>query len=221
MSLITRWWAAILAVVLLGGCQAAYYGTLEQLGIHKRDLLVNEVESARDAQREAKEQFRSALEKFSAVVRVPGGELQDKYEELEFAYRRSESQAVAMSERIAAVESVARDLFLEWETEIAEYASDQLRQVSQQRLEETHARYQQLLVAMHRAEDGIQPVLTALHDQTLFLKHNLNVQAVAALDDELVALETTIAGLIQDMEAAIAQADAFLADAVLVDAQPG
>lgn len=213
MNLAVRWSAALLVALLLGGCQAAYYGTLEKFGIHKRDVLVDRVESARDAQREAKEQFRSALEKFSSVVRVPGGELQDKYEELDFAYRRSESRAEAVSERIAAVESVAEALFLEWETEMAEYANDQLRRASERQLQETRARYRRLLAAMRRAEAGIPPVLTALRDQTLFLKHNLNAQAVAALEDELMTLEVNIAGLIRDMEAAIAQADAFLADA--------
>ena len=36
------------------------------LGIHKRDLLVHRVEKARESQEEAKEQFKTALEKFSA-----------------------------------------------------------------------------------------------------------------------------------------------------------
>ena len=44
----------------------------------------------------------------------------------------------------------------------------------------------------------------------LFLKHNLNARVIAAIQQEGVAVETEIAGLIRAMEAAIAEADAFI-----------
>ena len=56
----------------------------------------------------------------------------------------------------------------------------------------------------------IGPVLTAFADQVLFLKHNLNAQALASLQDELIAIETDIAGLIREMEVSIAEANAFI-----------
>ena len=57
-----------IGLMALLGCSSAYYGTMEKLGYHKRDLMVNRVESARDAQEEAKEEFELALEKFSSVL---------------------------------------------------------------------------------------------------------------------------------------------------------
>ncbi|MBA5870800.1 MAG: DUF2959 family protein, partial [Nitrospira sp. CR2.1] len=57
---------ALLLVGLTGaGCQTAYYETMEKLGYHKRDLMVSDVKKARDAQQEAKEQFKSALDRFT------------------------------------------------------------------------------------------------------------------------------------------------------------
>ena len=44
----------VIGLIGLLGCSSAYYGTMEKLGYHKRDLMVNRVESARDAQEEAK-----------------------------------------------------------------------------------------------------------------------------------------------------------------------
>jgi hypothetical protein len=66
-----------LAVLFTGGCQKAYYGTMEKFGVHKRDIMVDRVEEARDSQQEAKEQFQSALEQFSQVLnyKQPGFEL--------------------------------------------------------------------------------------------------------------------------------------------------
>ena len=54
------------------------------------------------------------------------------------------------------------------------------------------------------------PVLGAFRDQVLFLKHNLNAQAVASLEGEVVSLETDIAELIAEMEVSIAEADSFI-----------
>ena len=67
-------------MLFLVGCQTAYYGALEKFGIHKRDLLVERVEEARDTQEETKEQFKSALEQFSAVVNIESTELKQKYD---------------------------------------------------------------------------------------------------------------------------------------------
>ena len=51
-------------VLLLGGCSSAYYGAMEKVGVHKRDIMVDRVEDARDSQAAAQEQFKSALEQF-------------------------------------------------------------------------------------------------------------------------------------------------------------
>jgi hypothetical protein len=58
-----------LTSLLLSGCQGAYFNTMEQFGVHKRDLMVLRVEGARDAQAEAAEQFDSALDQFQALLR--------------------------------------------------------------------------------------------------------------------------------------------------------
>ncbi|MGH8495590.1 MAG: DUF2959 domain-containing protein [Gammaproteobacteria bacterium] len=202
--------ALVLSAVLLGACQSAYYNTLEAVGFPKRDLLVSRVESARDAQESAKEQFESALEEFSAVVHFDGGELERQYEKLDGEYERSEAKADAVSERIESVEDVAGALFAEWEDELDQYNNDSLRRNSERQLAETRDRYGQLIEAMRRAEARTPPVLAAFHDQVLALKHNLNAQAIASLQNELVAVETDIAALISDMEASIREADAFL-----------
>jgi hypothetical protein len=63
---------------------------------------------------------------------------------------------------------------------------------------------------MKRAEKKIAPVLAAFRDQVLFLKHNLNAQAIAYLKGEIVSIETDVASLIKYMEASINEADAFI-----------
>jgi len=105
---------ALLVMFAIGGigCRTAYYGTMEAFGVHKRDILVDRVEEARNEQVEAKEQFQSALDAF--------------------------------------------------------------------------------------------------HDQVLFLKHNLNAQAIASLESDSAELQSTIADLVAEMDHAIDEANAFI-----------
>jgi hypothetical protein len=198
------------AVLLFVGCQTAYYATMEKLGYHKRDILVSRVRDARDSQEEAKTQFQSALEQFSSVVNFRGGELEAKYNRLSTELDQSEARAQTVHTRIAAVEEVAEALFKEWEGELAQYTNDTLRRASARQLALTRQRYTPLMSAMKRAEAKMPPVLAAFRDHVLFLKHNLNAQAIAALQQELVVVETDIAALMRAMEASIAEADAFI-----------
>ena len=57
---------------------------------------------------------------------------------------------------------------------------------------------------------GLDPVLTVFRDQVLYLKHNLNAQAVASLKGEATNIQNDIARLIEQMNASIARADEFV-----------
>ena len=208
---LTGWVILVLIVVMLGACSSAYYKTMESVGIEKRDILVDRVEDARDAQDDASEQFASALDQFRATVNFDGGDLEEMYDRLNSEYEESVSEADAVSERIDSVENVAEDLFEEWEKELDEYSRADLRRESAALLNDTRKRYQQLIKAMRRAERTMEPVLEAFQDQVLYLKHNLNARAIGALRNELSSIERDTANLIEQMKKAIAEADAFIA----------
>jgi chromosome segregation ATPase len=171
---------------------------------------VDRVVEARDAQKESKEQFKSALEKFSDVVNFEGGDLEEKYEVLNSEFKRCESKAEAVNNRINDVENVGTALFQEWKAELEQYSSAKLRNSSRKKLEQTRDQYDQVIRSMRKAESKIAPVLSAFQDQVLYLKHNLNAHAIASLKQELVSVESNVATLIREMEAAIAEADGFI-----------
>jgi DNA repair exonuclease SbcCD ATPase subunit len=206
----------ILIAIFLGsffmGCSKAYYGAMEKVGIHKRDILVDRVESARDAQSEAQEQFKSALEQFGAVIHIKNSNLKKAYEKLNAEYEDSENAAKKVSDRINAVESVAGALFDEWEDELKLYKSADMRESSKRKLQDTKSRYREMLASMHRAEKSMEPVLRSFRDNVLFLKHNLNAQAIGSLREEFSTLKGEIDGLIQNMNDSIKTSNKFIAD---------
>lgn len=197
---------------IIGACSQAYYGAMEKVGIHKRDILVDRVKNARESQAEAQEQFRSALDQFAAVVNLKETSLKKAYEKLNTEYEDCEKAAENVSSRIDKVESVAEALFEEWEEELHLYQNPELRKSSRRQLAATKSRYSKMLASMHQAEKSMAPVLGIFHDNVLFLKHNLNAQAIGALQSEFSVLQGRIDALIKKMRVSIESSDKFIAD---------
>lgn len=212
MSLVRIAISACLLVLTLGACQSAYYGALETVGIEKREVLVDRVATARKAQAQAQEAYVDALDAFRAVVAFDGGDLERTYNRLRGKAEGAREQASALGGRIDAVESVANALFKEWEAELAQYRDASLRARSREQLAQTKARSAQVLAAMRRAQASFEPALARLEDQVLFLKHNLNASAIGSIRDELPRVQADADRLKRDIEAAVAEADRFLAE---------
>jgi hypothetical protein len=192
------------------GCKSTYYAAYEKFGVYKRDLLKKRVVAARNDQQAASDQFKDALTKLKEVYQFQGGKLEQAYRDLDSEYKQSEARAAAVHKRIADVETVGGDLFKEWEQEIKQITTPSLADDSRRQLRETRARYDLMVEALKKAERSTQPVLTKLHDQVLYLKHNLNAAAIASLRGEATNIQGEIARLIADMNTSIAKADEFI-----------
>lgn len=194
------------------GCDRLYYGTMKKLGMEKRDILIGRVRDARKAQQEAQEEFRTVLERFREVIDVEGGTLEKKYDQLNGQLERAEKRAREVHDRIESVEDVSDDLFNEWKNELGQYSDRRMRAESERELQATRTHTQGLIVAMRTSEKRIEPVLRPLRDRVLFLKHNLNAKALGALTSELTAVEGNVDSLVAELQKAIAEADAYLAE---------
>ena len=201
---------------LAGGCattRKAYYNTWEKFGYAKRERLVDNVKAARQEQVEAKQQFASALEQFKSVVNFKGGDLEKLYNNLDREYQRCDAEAGRVKGRIQSVKNVATALFGEWEDEVGQIKDDpSLQQKSRALLERTRVSYKEMIQRMDAAAATMDPVLTKFRNRVLFIKSNLNAQAVASLKGEELSLGGDIEKLIREMEASIAEADAFIAE---------
>ena len=198
------------ATLLLTGCQSAYYGAMEKVGYHKRDIMVARVKAAKESQEDAQKEFSSALEEMQALLNHNGGNLEKAYNKAKDEYESAQSAADDVSNRINKVEDVAEALFDEWQTEIGEISKASLRRNSETKLKETRRSYEQLIKTMRRAESKMPPILTAMKDNMLYLKHNLNAQAIGAIKGEFANLQTDISGLIKEMNKSINESTRFI-----------
>ena len=111
---------ALLAAVLIfntTGCRSVYYSAYEKVGVYKRDLLKKRVSEARNDQQAAQQQFKDALTRLKEITSFDGGEAERAYRQLKSEYDACASRAETVRSRIRAVESVASDLFVEWDNE--------------------------------------------------------------------------------------------------------
>jgi Skp family chaperone for outer membrane proteins len=200
----------IFFMVFLASCQSAYYAAWEKVGVEKRDILVDRVEDAKESQENAQQQFTSALNEFNQLINFDGGELQDVYEQLKDQFEASKDSATEVTGRIDKVESVAEALFDEWQDELEKYTNKTLKRDSQRKLKDTQRRYKSLLTAMRKAENKMSPVLSALRDNVLYLKHNLNASAIGALQGEFNGIKKEINQLVSEMNKAIAESNSFI-----------
>lgn len=199
------------ATLLLSGCSTAYYAAMEKVGVHKRDILIDRVEEARDAQAVSQQEFKDALDQLSQLINFHGGNVQDKYEALQAQYEDSKKAADEVTARINKVELVAFDLFDEWEAELSQYQNKKLKTDSKKKLLDTKRQFDALVKVMRRAESKMPPVLRVLNDNVLYLKHNLNAKAVGAIQGEFGVLQQDVNNLLAEMNRAIADSNQFIA----------
>ena len=191
-------------------CSTAYYSAWEMLGKEKRDLLRSNVETVKKDQEKAADEFEDALERLRSLYDVDAGELEKVYDRIKDDYEDATGRAEQISDRIDTIGEIADDLFREWEREIDEISNPNYRAESRQQLEKTTTKYAALAASLKKAETSMEPVLTHLKDNVLFLKHNLNAAAIGGLSSEMDQIESDIEELVADMRASIAEADRFL-----------
>lgn len=201
-------------VVLLGAgyfVTGNLYSGIDWMWKEPREVLVDRVEEARDSQHAAAEQFRDALTEFKAVVDLPESGLERQYNKLNSAHKRSQAAADRISKRIDRVVNASNRLLDEWSSELDDYNDPALRRIAEQQFDQTREHATRLIASMRQIEDRMQPVLASFQDQVLYLKHNLNLSAIAALEGEATIIESNVDILIADMNRSIAEADAFIA----------
>ncbi len=197
----------VAATLFLAGCTALFYKTMRTLGKEKRDILVSRVQDAKKDQEQTKEKLKTTMENFQAITGFQGGSLEKSYKRLNSSYEDAAGQASKLHDKIESIDHVSKDLFNEWQGEINDMKNPRLKARSSVLLRNAKTRQAAYMRAMRKTEDKIAPVLTAFHDQVLFLKHNLNARAIGSLKDTTASIQTNVADLIQSIDDSSAEAD--------------
>ncbi len=201
---------SLLSIFILGGCSSMYYAGMEKVGVHKRDIMVDRVESVKESQEEAQEEFSSALDRFGSLVNIGQSDLKSAYEEFNDQYEDAADAAEDVSSNIDKLEDVSLALFDEWEGELLEYKNMKLKLSSQKKLRDTKSKYNKMMKSMRKSEKSMNSVLATFYDNVLTLKHSLNAQAIGALKNEFGVLKSDMSTLIKQMDRSIQESNKFI-----------
>lgn len=185
----------------------AKYSAYEAVGLEKRDLFKRRVLAVKEAQGDTKEDFKDALEQLKSVYKYDGGKLERAYNRLYNDYMDAKESAQEVTENIDQLETVADDLFREWDKEIESMGTYELKARSREKLQQTQSKFNSLRTHLKNSESRMAPVLAKLNDQVLYVKHNLNASALAGLKTEANRIEKDIDRLIDQINKASKQAD--------------
>lgn len=186
------------------------YSAWEKVGYEKRDLFKREISNVKGDQQDSSEEFKDALERLKELYAFDGGNLERGYSKLNSSYKNAENEAKEVNKSIKQLDLVARDLFAEWAEEINVIKTADMKAQSRKQLKDTQARYEKLHQQLLASEKKMAPVLDKLHDQVLFLKHNLNAKAIAGLKAEGARIESDIEALMKDVNSSIEEADKLI-----------
>jgi len=196
--------------LLLTGCSSTYYKIWEKLGREKRDLLVSHVGAVKEEQAESTEQIKDALTRLQESYGKPDTKLQAFYDRLKADDTEAQEKAKTLRSRIDRMNTTARDLFKEWEKEIEEFSNPEYKSKSRANLDRSKTRFQALSNALKQSTSRMKPLLTRLHETTIFLKHNLNAQSLGTLKKEGREIERSLEALLKQINTAQKEADDFL-----------
>lgn len=202
----------LLGLVFFSGCQGFYYSTMETLGSHKRDILVDRVKDCADRMDKAKQEFQALNTKLEKITKADISKVDSLYKELNSQSKKCHSKAIDLDRRVNNIRTVGKDLFREWEEELEEYHNETFRRSSEKRMEERRRKYLETVHLLKSAQKYSEPALSSASDYVLFLKHNLNAQALNSLDNEIDTVQQKIKFLVEKMELATDNARNFLVE---------
>jgi Protein of unknown function (DUF2959) len=198
-------------VFAFAGCKSTYYKAMRTLGKEKRDILVSRIKDAKKDQQETKQQLQTTMESFQQLTGFKGGSLEKSYKRLNSDYDKAADQAKKLHDRVDSIDKVSQDLFKEWQGEINEMDNRKLKSQSSAMLRDARIRQASYLKAMRKTEEQMTPVLSAFHDQVLFLKHNLNARAIGSLKNTSASIQDDVTVVLASIDGSMKEADTLIA----------
>lgn len=182
---------------------------LVQVGAkNKHDLLLERLQETVALQEETKQYVLDAYDVLSGVS-DDATELDDQIDALTETYAQSDDVAKNLKKQMKAVDRLAKGLFIEWRRELRQYDNKNLRAKSAENLKNTKQQYQTLHAAMKKSYQSVEPLLSLLHDNQLYLKHNRSVAAMQGFQQEVESAGNHMDSMIEDIELSIEESEAF------------
>ena len=206
----------------LGACQnmpssiSGVFRKQPKAGPSQVDDLLTQIERVHVECELSKQRVREAQETLAAIAAPDfGGDPLVAYEQFEKAIETSEDQAKSLRARVAPMRRAAEPFFDQWAADLSSFGNPAMRQRSQQRLDETRERYERIVAAVTPAQSALDAFNMSLNDCALFLGNDFNAGSVAAIANEIEAIEGLGRELEGRFDASLAACEKYIRAAAL------
>ena len=145
-------------------------------------------DSAKKAINDVVTHVGNMLEGYNSIIDGAAGDPQSAYKKLASDLKSTEKMLQGAQKSAASMDKEAQKFFGAWEKDLAKFSSDEMRQKSQARLDESKADYAELGKVLGQARDEFAPLVQNLSDQILYLGRDLSAEAIADLQEEAAAV---------------------------------
>ncbi|MFO1053123.1 MAG: DUF2959 family protein [Planctomycetota bacterium] len=199
----------LLVPAVLSGC--AVFGD-DRPGVAKVEDLVARVERLHVEVELSREAMTTAVQALRGVA-LPSlsGDKVEAFRNLNAVAATSRERASTLREALVATRVAADPVFEQWRAQLDGIASASVRARSEERLRSTRERYEAITQAVAPAVEDFDALNRTVNDLALFLDHDFNPTAVAAIHDDLVALDRDASTLDGRFERSLGAAQAYLA----------
>jgi hypothetical protein len=192
------------------------FSSKKSSGLSQVDELTSQIEMVQVEAAVSKERAGEALGSLELLTRTGyDGDAAGAHASLVKSIEASEEQADALRGTAEPLKETAASVFEQWTLDLEAIGNTHLRQRSQARLEETRARYEAILTAMVSAQISFDGFNADLRDHALFLGHDLNRSALAAIGQDVELLSESRLELERRLDACAKTARDYVASTSL------
>lgn len=192
--------AALLLLTSLSACSSLSNLFVEQEdeSLRRVDTMLASIEKVHVETVLARRRMADAVETLTVIISPDfGGDALAAYASFIDAIQSSEKQEAQLIASVVPMKAAAQAVFSDWTADLRAFRSEQMRESSQARLDDTLARYGELLNELEPAQDGLSMFNAVLHDHALFLGNDFNTASVNALESDYANLQRRMAMLDQ------------------------
>ena len=192
--------AALLLLTSLSACSnlSNLFVEQEDESLRRVDTMLASIEKVHVETVLARRRMADAVETLTVIISPDfGGDALAAYASFIDAIQSSEKQEAQLIASVVPMKAAAQAVFSDWTADLRAFRSEHMRENSQARLDDTLARYGELLTELEPAQEGLNLFNAVLHDHALFLGNDFNAASVSALGSDYANLQRRMAMLDQ------------------------
>ena len=192
-------------VFVLAACVAAGRATpaAAQAGPDQTAKFVKTVENTNKGIREAREQVQKTVDIYNSIVDVTAKDNKGAYKDLVNNTGDCDKKVTNVGPRVDEMNAEATTYFGGWKASTASITDPGLKSKGEARLAESQARFNKIAAASKDARRDFDTLMTDLKNQSTFLGHDLNPDAIKSLKPDAVKFNSRATATLGKIDAVV------------------